>query len=83
MVSNKLLDIKEEDGTVIYYNKIFCASKYVDDLKMNLIINTTNMDEITTKMIIRNYDREELCNLILCDYYFLENDIKYKVGDLK
>ena len=50
---------------------------------MNLIINTTNMDEITTKMIIRNYDREELCNLILCDYYFLENDIKYKVGDLK
>ncbi len=31
----------------------------------------------------KNYDREELCNLILCDYYFLENEIKYKVGDLK
>ena len=50
---------------------------------MNLIINLSNLDPITTKMIIRNYDREELCNLILCDYYFLENEIKYKVGDLK
>ena len=43
----------------------------------------SNLDPITTKMIIKNYDREELCNLILCDYYFLENEIKYKVGDLK
>ena len=83
IVSNTFLDIKEEDGSVIYYDKIFCASKYLKDLNMNLIINLSNLDPITTKMIIRNYDREELCNLILCDYYFLENEIKYKVGDLK
>lgn len=83
IVSNTFLDVKEEDGSVIYYDKIFCASKYLKDLNMNLIINLSNLDPITTKMIIKNYDREELCNLILCDYYFLENEIKYKVGDLK
>ena len=83
IVSGTLLDIKEEDGTVIYYDKVFCASKYLSDLNMNLIINLSNFDPITTKMIVKNYDRDNLCNLILCDYYFLENDIKYKVGDLK
>lgn len=83
IVSNTFLDVKEEDESVIYYDKIFCASKYLKDLNMNLIINLSNLDPITTKMIIKNYDREELCNLILCDYYFLENEIKYKVGDLK
>lgn len=83
IVSNKFLDIKEEDSSVIYYDKVFCASKYLKDLKMNLIINLSNLDDLTTKMIIKNYDMDNLCNLILCDYYFLENDIKYKVGDLK
>ena len=84
-VSHQELEIKEEkDGSVVRYHKIFCASKYLEDLKdLNLIVDFTDIDEINTKMIIENINETNLCNLIDSDYYFLENDIKYKVGDLK
>ena len=84
-VSKKVLEINEEDsGSIVRYNKIFCASKYLDDLKgFNLIIDLTNINEVSTKMILENINEKNLCNLIDSDYYFLENDVKYKVGDLK
>ncbi len=84
-VSLKVLEIKEEsDGSIVRFNKIFCASKYINDIKeLNLIIDLTDIDEDTTKVIIENYNKENLCDLIDADYYFLEHDIKYKVGDLK
>ena len=84
-VTNKLLEIKEEnDGSVVRYHKIFCASKYLNDLdKLNLIVDFTDIDTINTKMILENINESNLCDLIDSDYYFLENNIKYKVGDLK
>ena len=84
-VTHKELLINEtEYGSVVRYNKIFCASKYIEDLKsFNLIIDFTNIDDINEKMILENYNQSNLCNLIDSDYYFLENEIKYKVGDLK
>lgn len=83
-VSKKVLDIYEEkDGSVVYYDKIFCASKYLDKLNMNLIINFTNIDSVCENVILEEYNKTNLCNLIDSDYYFLENDIKYKVGDIK
>lgn len=84
-VSNKLLQIKEEkDGSVVRYNKIFCASKYLNEIvSFNLIIDLTDINETSELMILENLDNENLHNLIDSDYYFLENDIKYKVGDIK
>ena len=83
-VSKKTLDIYEErDGSVVYFDKIFCASKYIDKLNMNLIINFTNIDVVSEKITLEEYDKTNLCDLIDSDYYFLENDIKYKVGDIK
>ena len=84
-VSNKELEIKEEeDGSIVRYNKIFCASKYLKDItKLNLIIDLTDIDEDSTKIILDNYNKGVLCEMIDADYYFLEHDIKYKVGDLK
>ena len=35
------------------------------------------------KIIIDNLSNKDLCELIDSDYYFLENKIAYKVGDLK
>lgn len=79
------LTVKEEKyGSVIVNDRIFCASKYLDKLeKFNLIINLTDIDDVSEKIILSECDSENLCNLIDSDYYFLENDIKYKVGDLK
>ena len=83
-VTHKELEINEtNDGSVVRYHKIFCASKYLNDLKkLNLIIDFTNIDEVSTKLIIQNCNEENLYNLIDSDYYFLEHEIKYKVGDL-
>ncbi len=83
--THKELDIKEEKySSVVRYNKIFCASKYLDKLKnMNLIYDFSSIDDINEKMILENIDNNKLCDLIDSDYYFLENDIKYKVGDLE
>mgnify|MGYP003443592206 FL=1 len=41
------------------------------------------IDEKRKKMILEHINENCLCDLIDSDYYFLENDIKYKVGDLK
>lgn len=84
-VSNEILNIKEEkDGTIVKFDKLFCASKYLDKFNnLNLIINFSGVDSINEKMVLENYDNKELYNLIDSDYYFLEHDIKYKVGDIK
>ena len=84
-VTHKFLEIHEEDcGTTVRYNKIFCASKYLDKLdNYNLIFDFSYIDKLNEEMILDNLDRSVLCDLIDSDYYFLENDIKYKVGDLK
>ncbi len=84
-LSNNVLEIKEEKyGSTVRNNSIFCASKYRNKLsKFHLIYDFSNIDDINEKMILENLDNEKLCNLIDSDYYFLENEIKYKVGDLK
>lgn len=83
-VTHKELDIKEEEySSVVRFNKIFCASKYLDKLNnFNLIFDFSNIDDVNEKMILENMDNKKLCDLVDSDYYFLENDIKYKVGDL-
>ena len=85
LVSNHELIIKEEpDATNVFNNKIFCASKYLSDLKdYNLIINLSNINEEEKKVILDNINNIELYKLIDSDFYFLENKIMYKVGDLK
>lgn len=81
---HKLLIKEEEFGSVMVNNRIFCASKYLDKLNnFNLIINLTDIDDVSEELILDNCDSVNLCDLIDSDYYFLENDIKYKVGDLK
>ena len=84
-VTHKTLDIKEEKySSVVRFNKIFCASRYLERLNgFNLIYDFSNIDETNEKMILENLDNPGLCDLIDSDYYFLENDIKYKVGDIK
>jgi hypothetical protein len=84
-VSHKELEISDyEDGSIVRFNKVFCASKYLDNLSsFNLIIDLTNIDSKTTELILDNLFNKKLCDLIDSDYYFLEHDIKYKVGDLK
>ena len=84
-VTHKELEIMDEEyGSTVRYHKIFCASKYLDDLKsFNLIIDLTNINDVSTRMILENLDNNKLCDLIDSDYYFLENEIKYKVGDIK
>lgn len=80
----KLIITEEKGGSVVKYSKIFCANKYIDKLdKFNLIINFSLINDEDEKIILENYDNKELVDMIMCDYYFLENDIKYKVGDLK
>ena len=84
-LSNHELLIKEENGgTLVFNNKIFCASKYLRDLdNYNLIINFSNIKESDKKIIIGNLDNKKLYKLIDSDFYFLESEIAYKVGDLK
>lgn len=85
-VSKEELTIKEENNeSILFYDKLFCANKYIDKLEKlgKLIINFSGINEIEERIILENYDKKELVNLINCDYYFLEHDIKYKVGDIK
>lgn len=83
-VSKQILEINDFDGgSVVRYHKIFCASKYIDRIKMNRIFDFTDIDSVSEEIILSNIDSSNLCDLIDSDYYFLENDIKYKVGDLK
>ncbi len=84
-VTHKTLDIKEEKySSVVRFNRIFCASRYLDIVKsFNLIYDFSNIDETSEEIILENLDNPGLCDLIDSDYYFLENEIKYKVGDLQ
>jgi putative protease len=84
-VSNHELIIKEEEkATTIFNNKIFCANKYLDKLDgYNFIVNLSNIDDKSKKTILDNLNKKDLYKLIDSDYYFLENRIVYKVGDLK
>lgn len=81
---NKLV-LKEEQGQSVIYNyKTFCASKYLNIIKDYdyLIINLTLIPEEENKIILNNLNNKNLFSMIECDYYFLENEIKYKVRDL-
>lgn len=82
-VSKKSLLIKEEDGvTTIFDKNIFSANSYLKELNgLNFIVNFSNMDENETKIILENYDKENLSDYINCDNYFLLNKIIYKVGE--
>ncbi len=84
-VSNHEVIIKEEEkSTTIFNNKIFCANKYLDKLNgYNFVVNLSNIDDNNKKIILNNLKNSNLYNLIDCDFYFLENKIVYKVGDLK
>ena len=83
--SKKELEVIEEKyGSVIKNDKIFCASKYLEHFdKINLIVDLSSIDPISTKIILADISNPKLCDLIDSDYYFLEHPIKYKVGDLK
>lgn len=85
-VSKKELFVNEENNeTTIMNNDIFCGNKYIEELEKldYLIINLNNINNDDIEIILDNYKSSNLYNLIKCDYYFLENEIKYKVGDLK
>lgn len=84
-VSKEKLMVEEfDDGTVILNSKIFIGNKHLDILKEMdyLIINTSSMSELETKIAIENFDNDVLGDYAQVDDYFLNNDIKYKVGDL-
>jgi hypothetical protein len=82
--THKILNIKEEEsGSTVRYSKIFCASKYLKEMnELFFIYDFSGIDDLNETIILENLDNEKLCDLIDSDYYFLENDIKYKVGDL-
>lgn len=84
-VNNHELIIKEDEkATTIFNNKIFCASKYSKELSdYNFVINFSNINDDIKKIILNNINNKDLYRLIDCDFYFLENKIVYKVGDLK
>ena len=85
-VTKTPLLFKEEDGqTTVAYSKIFASNKYIDKInKLDyLIINTTFMSNLEQKIVLENYKSEKLIDILDTDYYFLENEIKYKIGDLK
>lgn len=84
-VSKTLLEVNEEDdSTTIRMRKLFSGNKYIDELKKldYLIIDTNSMSDLELKVVLEYYDNSELINVLDVDYYFLENSIKYKVGDI-
>lgn len=85
-VSHHPLMIREEDDSTVINNfKLFSGNKYIDELLDldYLIINTSTMSDLELKVTLEHYRDKELINILDTDYYFLENDIKYKVGDIK
>lgn len=85
-VSKIQLEINEEDdSSTIRMRKIFSGNKYIEDLKKidYLIIDTNSMSDLELKVTLDHYDNSDLINILDTDYQFLENDIKYKVGDIK
>ncbi len=81
---NKLILKEEQNQSVIYNYKTFCGNKYLDIIKDYdyLIINLTLISEEESKIILNNINNKDLYSMIESDYYFLENEIKYKVKDL-
>ncbi len=81
----KLLINEEKDGTVCFFDKIFCASSVYKDLicDYNLIINFSFLNKEEKAAVLKNYKYKKLNSLIDTDEYFLFNKIKYKIGDLK
>ena len=52
-VSKQILEINEfEDGSVVRWHKIFCASKYINKIKMNRIFDFTDIDEVSDEIIL-------------------------------
>lgn len=84
-VSNHELLIKEENcGTCIFNERLFSANKYVSDLKGIIkIVNLSNLSNEEVNIILNNLENKELNKLLDIDDYFLDNEIAYKVGDLK
>lgn len=82
---NKKLILKEENNQSVLFNyETFCASKYLNILKKYdyLIVNLSNINKEESKLILENINDNNLYKIINCDYYFLENEIKYKVKDI-
>lgn len=76
--------LEESRSTVMFDDKIFCASKYLGELsEFNLIVNFSHIEESDKKIILDNLNNLDLYKLINSDYKFLEEKIFYKVGDLK
>jgi len=87
VITDKLTDIQlevleENDSSTIKYRKIYSANKYIEDLKKldYLIIDTNSMSDLELKVTLDYYDKVELINILDVDFYFLENEIDYKVG---
>ncbi len=81
---NKLILKEEQNQSIIYNYSTFCGNKYLEVIKDYdyLIINLTLISESESNIILNNIDNINLYNMIECNYYFLENEIKYKVKDL-
>ena len=85
-ISNIQLEINEEDdSSTIRMRKIFSGNKYIEDLEKldYLIIDTNYMSDLELKVTLEHYNSADLVKILDTDYYFLENEIKYKVGDIK
>lgn len=85
-LSNIQLEIKdEEENSTIRTRKLYAANKYIKDLERldYLIIDTNSMSNLELKVTLEYYNSPELINILDTDYYFLENEIEYKVGDSK
>ncbi len=81
----KKLIIKEENGSSVIYNyDLFCANKHLNKLSDYdyFIVNFTLLNKKEKDIVLKNFNSNKLYKLIDCDYYFLENEIKYKVKDL-
>ncbi|MEG2458014.1 MAG: U32 family peptidase [Bacilli bacterium] len=76
--------IEDNDSTVILNSTVFCGYKYLEELKNldYLIINLSFLSEDIQNIIIDNYDNTLLYTLINSEYYFLENEVPYKVGEI-
>ncbi len=80
----KLKFREEEKSTLVFDDKIFCASAHLNDLNIfNLVVNLNNMSETERNIIIDNYRNKDLYKMLDCNNRFLEENIVYKVGDLK
>ncbi len=85
-VSGISLEIMEdEDASTIRMRRLYSANKYIEDMEKldYLIIDTNTMSDIELKVTLEYYSDSRLTSILNADNYFLENEIKYKVGDIK